>query len=442
MKLLIEEWGYENLSNNCYNILSESVMCFKIGAYRSAFMMSYLAFKQTLRERVINFNDCPYNCDKVEYDKFKNKIDKVQTWETLLNEHISKIGSVIKDKKLQAINYNYFNITDADTIAGYNYWKNIRNNCAHYNQQHIDNATVEQFWNYMMDTLPELNISGGKQYLCKQLCDIYKYYDIPSYKDTLQNVLKQASIVYGSEVYDLFDKLFEDIKVLYEIDINKREFWKAIIENQNLQVYLVKKLMDDAYRFVKFYEIFPICLTLAYGIDQTFIKDKLNEWLRSYGSRDGFWMLLCDLLTKRPMLVNIDFITRKNQILDSKLLITQEQVEILKQNNIFNKFLFNTYGQFFKVDYEDIVRDKYRLEIVLPLFEYVTWDKIVLEAFTNALIRLQYRIDNCSRNIWEKERMHLYEEVINENQININNDTKMLGIDVPSEFFKIWGNMV
>lgn len=445
MKLLIEEWGYENLSDNCYNILFESVMCFKIGAYRSAYMMSYLAFKQTLRERIINFEDCPYNCDNVQYGNFKNKIDKEQIWEKLLNDHFSKIGSTIKDKKLPMIKDNYFNITDADTIAGYNYWKNIRNNCAHYNQQHIDNATVEQFWNYMMDILPELHISGGKQYLCKQLGDIYKYYDIPSYKDILPTILKQVSIVYSSEAYELFDKLFEDIKLRYEIDINKRGFWKAIVENQNLQVGLVRKLMVDEYRFVDFYKEFPICLTIAFSIDQTFIKDKLSDWLWSHGNKESFWLLLCDLLSKRPMLVNIDLVTHGNQILDSmntELPITQEQCEILKQNNIFNKFLINTYGQFFKVDYEDIVRNRYRIDTVLPLFNYVTWDETILETFTSALVRLQSRIDYCSKNDWEKERMHLYEGVINKHQANIKNDANILGVNISSEILKIWDNIV
>ncbi|MEW9939696.1 hypothetical protein AB2T96_19685 [Clostridium butyricum] len=35
----------------------------------------------------------------------------------------------------------------------YEYWKNIRNSCAHAKDEHINSATVEQFWNYMQDDM-------------------------------------------------------------------------------------------------------------------------------------------------------------------------------------------------------------------------------------------------------------------------------------------------
>ena len=34
--------------------MEEAVTCYKVGAYRSAYLMSYLAFKTTIRERVLN----------------------------------------------------------------------------------------------------------------------------------------------------------------------------------------------------------------------------------------------------------------------------------------------------------------------------------------------------------------------------------------------------
>lgn len=53
MKIQIEDWAEKNLAPNAIELMTEAVMCYKVGAYRAAFLLSYLAFKTTIRERVL-----------------------------------------------------------------------------------------------------------------------------------------------------------------------------------------------------------------------------------------------------------------------------------------------------------------------------------------------------------------------------------------------------
>ncbi|MBZ0314691.1 hypothetical protein AB2T96_19690 [Clostridium butyricum] len=59
MNLKIEEWAYKNLTDSANELMKESILCYKLGAYRSAYLMSYLAFKQTIRERIMNAPSYP-----------------------------------------------------------------------------------------------------------------------------------------------------------------------------------------------------------------------------------------------------------------------------------------------------------------------------------------------------------------------------------------------
>lgn len=67
MKIKIENWAENNLVDNAKILMKESVSCYKIGAYRSAYIMSYLAFKQTIRERIISASTYPeYYDNRIE----------------------------------------------------------------------------------------------------------------------------------------------------------------------------------------------------------------------------------------------------------------------------------------------------------------------------------------------------------------------------------------
>ena len=62
MKLRIEKWVEDTkpFSAPVNELFTEAVNNYKFGSYRSAFIMAYLSFKLTIRERIIN---CTYGSE-------------------------------------------------------------------------------------------------------------------------------------------------------------------------------------------------------------------------------------------------------------------------------------------------------------------------------------------------------------------------------------------
>ena len=90
MKIEIENWSEKNLTDNAKILMKESVSCYKIGSYRSAYIMSYLAFKQTIRERIITsptYPECYAN--SIEWDiSVVNLLKSDDKWEDTINDII------------------------------------------------------------------------------------------------------------------------------------------------------------------------------------------------------------------------------------------------------------------------------------------------------------------------------------------------------------------
>ena len=203
MKLEIEKWNdnANMLSINGNGLFQESIVCYRNGAYRSAFIMSYLAFMITIKDRVLAFKGCPdgvnaflwreiindlsneniweecvlnllskqsfetefLRCDgKSSVNKLKNDLDLTE--QTTLKENLDKcLEKYIDDnEKLDRIqnytlsfkdikvngkensnskkrrNANIFKSTDADFLAQLSYYRTMRNQCAHFKVNAIE----------------------------------------------------------------------------------------------------------------------------------------------------------------------------------------------------------------------------------------------------------------------------------------------------------------
>ena len=54
MKIAFEKWIEENeIPDEAITLFQESIRCYKISAYRSAFIMSYIAFQNILKTRML-----------------------------------------------------------------------------------------------------------------------------------------------------------------------------------------------------------------------------------------------------------------------------------------------------------------------------------------------------------------------------------------------------
>jgi len=407
MNIEIENWAKKNLTDNAIELMKESVTCYKIGAYRSAYLMSYLAFKQTIRERILMapvYPEC-YN-NRIEWDRnVLNLLRNDDKWEDFINEIVEANSD---EDKLS----NIFIYTNRKRCLNrYNYWRDIRNSCAHAKEEHINSATVEQFWNYIQDDLSELYVLGGKKYLMSELIDSYKYYISDNYKD-ISNLLIDISVVYKNALKEFFLSFLDELMVENRILINELncKFWGEIIfsNDDSIKEAFVLSVYEKKETFLGFYKYHPTILKLILSTNSRFIQDYINpllckELCYNYTYKTCFWGILRDSLAIQPKSIDISCIT--NNYENFKMIEYLEEDEygkaLLNQYDIFKNFIFGAGNDLFNNDssnhwdyysYNSTHVDSY----VIRCFDFVNWDMELIDRVNSSFEYLHKNVESRS----------------------------------------------
>ncbi len=432
MKLLIEEWSQKNLAKDAVDLMEEAVTCYKVGAYRSAYLMSYLAFKTTIRERVLNASKPDGIEDRCWKEQILAHLENENKWEETLNNIV--IATKDEGKGVGAV----FKYTNSERIKNrYEYWKNIRNSCAHAKDEHITSSTVEQFWNYMQDDLSEFYVLGGKQYLLDKLCYNYKYFQTVG-KDKLENTLKDISIIYKKDIKECFSSFYEKTPRCLQLNSRNVEFWTVIINGNNetirdgfLDFFYLEK---NATLFMEWYQQFPQFFYLMLNKHKEMIQETIApclEKIRYYPEveENVFWHLLVEILKVDGNLINIDIVTSeyyKIKIM-KKMKLNEEELEVLHKYKVFKKLLLNAGKKFFRNDsdshfkyysYGSETKDA-DIEIC---FQYVEWDICVVEKINYAIGELKSSCESRSNqdSIQNGEtRKEIYKKIVLQYKNNI-----------------------
>ena len=430
MRLLIEDWSQKNLTENAVDLMVEAVMCYKVGAYRSAYLMSYLAFKTTIRERVLNASKPDGIEDRCWKDQILAPLDNDNKWEETLNNIV--FATKDEGKGVGAV----FKYTNPERIKNrYEYWKNIRNSCAHAKDEHITSSTVEQFWNYMQDDLPVFYVLGGKQYLLDKLCRDYKYFQTVG-KEELEKTLKDISIVYKRDIAECFSFFRDKISMCLQLNDRNIEFWQVILSGSN-EIILEGFLdfycsLKDAALFVDWYQHFPQFFNLTISRHKEMIQGTLAPYLetpRINCEEDAFWQLLVKILKVGGKLIDIDKVTMDYYKLKMirNMNLNEDDIEVLHIYKVFQKLLLNAGERFFKnnsdshSNYYSYYTETEDIDIE-QCFKYVEWDMNVVEKINYAIGEL---INNCelrlkSSSIRNGEtRKEIYKKIVCQYKDNI-----------------------
>lgn len=430
MKLLIEEWSQKNLTENAADLMGEAIICYKVGAYKSAYLMSYLAFKVTVRERVLKADRPDCITEKCWDEQIFRPLDNDNKWEEKLNTLVSAAKENGQGEQ------GVFRFTNYERIKNrYDYWKNVRNSCAHAKDERITSATVEQFWNYMQDELPLFYVLGGKQYLLEKLCYVYNYFQTVG-REELENVLKDISIVYKKGVKECFERFYEKNKQCLQLESRNIDFWKVILCGGN-EIILEEFLdfycsLKNAALFVKWYQRFPQFFDLMVSRHKEMIQETLAPYLETPKinyEEDVFWQLLVKILKVDEKLIDINKVTMdydKIKMIE-KMKLNEEEIEMLHKNKVFQKLLLNAGERFFKNDseshsnYYSYYSETEDIDIE-QCFKYVEWDMNVVEKINYAIGEL---INNCelrlkSSSIRNGEtRKEIYKKIVCQYKDNI-----------------------
>lgn len=232
MKLGFEKYiETENLTKESLELYKESIICYKAGAYRASLIMSYLAFLESIKNKIM-VAEKPTGVFQGDWKTIKNKIQIEDEWdrntfEVLTQEDLEiKNGTVTIKKKVFTLS--------PPLKRELEYWRDRRNDCAHYKKNQITSAHIESFWSFISSNYKKINIYGSREALLKKLDD-YINLNIKIEDQRVKEILKKL----GHEVKNEneAEEVILAIELLMEGDNNPWFFYED--EMADILCYLV-----------------------------------------------------------------------------------------------------------------------------------------------------------------------------------------------------------
>lgn len=346
MNLQFEQWiKAQNFPEEAISLIEESINCYKIGAYRASFLMSYYFFLKVLKHRLEQARDSkPDSIDQKTWYGLLTKIQDDSIWDQSVFE-TTQWREADGRSKVYLIN----NDLREDMV----YWRRKRNDCAHSKDNIISYPHVEAFWLFIQSNLSKFIVNGGREGLLNK---IEKHFD-PKYTKPGQDhsfIIEQIPlVVQSSEISNLLkdiDTILEEQSDFLYID-DKDDvyyaFWKDIAFSTNKEINdsFIKFITSDMDLFVEFITVYPEKL-LSCANNEELIRLFWKEEFFKRGVRgsDEFWNLAIILLNNKLIPEEeVDTFVRKLSMKGSRRDLASEHITILRRYGFFKhirEFLF------------------------------------------------------------------------------------------------------
>lgn len=331
MQIYFESWIKEqDISEDAELLFEEAIKCYRVGAYRASFLMSYLGFMKALRDRLLR-SDKPDLVHEEDWKKTRNDLKDDKIWEDVVFKTTQE-----KQGKLSKVY-----LINNDLIEEIPYWRKKRNESAHAKDTIIGYSHVETFWLFLQSNLAKFVVNGGKRAL---LDKIQKHFD-KKYTEPGTNfaylIDEIPLVVKKGEISELLKEINDDYVDLYFHEGRQEYlFWKSIAysPNDNINQSFIEYITSDDAVFAEFIEAFPDRLLLCTHkpeLIRLFWKETLFKKIGSYSNT--FWELSLTLLRNEliPVMEIPQFVRRLSGKVNAGRLPNEEQTILLKEYGLF-----------------------------------------------------------------------------------------------------------
>lgn len=276
MKIKFIEWiEDQSVPNDAKNLFHEASTCYKNDAYHAALLLSYLGFQSVIKDRLVN----AAKPDDFVDGEWKNIIDNIKDedqWD-------SAVYDALMRKKKQIF------IIKEDTRNQITYWKNRRNDCAHYKDSEIQSSHIESFWLFIKSNLSKLVVSGSLDDLLNKIRKHFDYSQTAP-DQNVEYIINDISKAVDKKQYDEFlDQTFNIINSLHEefipefysdelvhffadlFKVNENDFIKALTNYLKNNKTLLLDILFANPKYVSFF-----------ADESTFIRSLWYEILPNY----------------------------------------------------------------------------------------------------------------------------------------------------------------
>lgn len=220
-------------------LFRDSVRCFHAGIFRPAYIMAYQSMMIYFR-RLIQNEDMPAGFDAVKWKKMQVNLAKDKEWEEEVNNAIRKKANA----KAAPPEVPVLAINDSLRLD-FDYWRNRRNDSAHYKEYRINDSHVLSFYSFLTQYLLKISVEGGKATLLKEFkdaCDVTK----TSPKKSLQPLIDKILVMVSPEEMDDFFAELDGV-MGYRFTGRYENTLASIIKsgNEKLKEYVIKFVRSD-----------------------------------------------------------------------------------------------------------------------------------------------------------------------------------------------------
>ena len=213
---------YDEFSNGTVlrDILNDAIRCYRHDIARPALMLSYIAFIQAIRNNLLN-SEMPDGFKDKRWQSAMDNLRSDSKWDETVIDCIKMRDKGDDDPA-------FFQIADTlrDDVC---YWRNRRNDCAHYKDSEITLSHVSAFWVFMMDNYNKFTPIGSLQ---QSINEYNRHFDI-------------SLTPRGTSTERIFKRLSHVIKTQEDLEL----FLNATSSNMDFkpQCDLVHDLLIDGY---------------------------------------------------------------------------------------------------------------------------------------------------------------------------------------------------
>ncbi len=195
MQLIIEQWLVEaDLPQEATIAFNEAVRCYKAGAYRAALLFSYLGWGLSLRIRILTAHS-PAGITPNLWAGIGARLRNEDKWDDEVFECTQRSTPA-----------PIFEVSD-DLRRQVRFWRDRRNDCAHFKVNEIGGSYVEAFWQFFRSNFPKFVPRGSQAALIEKILRFFDPNQTPPGSDINSIVALIASSIEASNLVIFFEEV-------------------------------------------------------------------------------------------------------------------------------------------------------------------------------------------------------------------------------------------
>ena len=306
------------------DILNDAIRCYRNGIARPALMLSYIAFIQAVRDNLLK-SDMPKGFNEPRWKACMSKLRQENAWD-------EQVISCIKCRD----NPPYFELTDSlrDDVC---FWRNRRNDCAHYKDSEITLSHVAAFWVFIMDNYNKFTPIGS---LMQSVNDYKRHYNVSiTPKGTSTEVIFKRLCLAIKTEDDLLLFLKEtDSCMEYE---EQAQLLHDLLMDERHKTKVISLLVDNLKRVRMYLALKPADVSVILGNNPEMTRKFWYEDFKLFASSANVYveMLRAKMIPKSEIKESLEMFLKHEYKRSAFYLDNPEDFNVLKENGLYDIFI-------------------------------------------------------------------------------------------------------